>query len=155
MKKIISVFGILGLLFTTGLFAGKPSTPEPSVAKKVGAHYITVEEAKKAQSSGALLLDTRKSKEVAQATILGSKTALYKEKGGNKNRMAQWDDSKDKFDTSNIPADKSTALITFCNGSHCWRSFKSAVTLTKMGYTNVRWMRDGFPGWKKAGYPTK
>ena len=154
MKKLILGLVVsLGLL-STNAFAGKPNTPEPAAAAAFGAKYISVADAKKAQENGALLLDARKTKEVSEATIAGSKTALYKEKGGNKNRIPNFA-PKGHLTMKNVPKDKNAQLITFCNGSHCWRSYKAAVTLTKAGYTNVRWMRDGFPGWKAAGYPTK
>jgi len=154
MKKLF-----LGLVVTLGLlctnaYAGKPNTPEPSVSKMLGAHFISVKDAKKAQENGALLVDTRKTKEVLEETIVGSKTALYKEKGGNKNRIPKFE-PKGKLNMKNIPADKNALIITFCNGSHCWRSYKAAVTLTKAGYKNIKWMRNGLPAWKEAGYPTK
>jgi len=154
MKKVIlSIFGVV--LLATNLFGAKPETPKPEVSATFGAKYISVSDAKKAQSNGALLLDTRKTSQVSEEKIEGAVKALYKEKGGNKNRMGNFDASKDKFTTKNIPADKNAKLITYCNGPRCWRSFKAAVTLTKMGYKNVYWMRDGIPSWKKAGFSTK
>lgn len=101
------------------------------------------------------LLDTRKPVDVSKSKIKGAKRAFYNEKGGNKNRIAQWDTSKDKFQTENVPTDKNAVIVTYCNGAQCWKSYKGAVTLTKMGYTNVHWMRDGIPAWQKAGYPVE
>jgi rhodanese-related sulfurtransferase len=154
MKKIIlSVLGVV--LVATNLFAAKPETPKPDVSATFGAKYISVSDAKKAQDNGALILDTRKSSQVSEEKIKDAVKALYREKGGNKNRIPNFDSSKDKFTTKNIPTDKNVELITYCNGPRCWRSFKAAVSLTKMGYTNVSWMRDGIPAWKSAGLPTK
>lgn len=155
MKKLFLMLMVALGLLTTNAFAGKPECPKAGESAALGAKYISISDAKKAQANGALILDTRKSKEVSEETIAGSVRALYKEKGGNKNRMGKFSSAGERLTMKNIPKDKNAHLITFCNGPHCWRSYKAAVTLTKAGYKNVRWMRDGIPAWKKAGYPTK
>ncbi len=152
MKKIIFTLCVALVGFA---FAAKPTTPEPAEAAKMGAKFITVADAKKLYDNGAIFLDTRKPTDVSKSKIKGALRAYYKEKGGNKNKMADWDTSKDKFKTKNVPADKSTAIVTYCNGAKCWKSYKAAVALTRMGYTNVNWMRHGIPAWKKAGYPVE
>ena len=154
MKKIILSAISLALL-ATSLFGAKPECPKPEVSASLGAKYISVTDAKKAQDKGAIMLDARKSSEVSEEKIKGAVRALYKEKGGNKNRKGKFSSSGEKFTMKNIPSDKKTKLITYCNGPHCWRSFKAAVTLTKKGYSNVYWMRDGIPAWKAAGLPTE
>jgi rhodanese-related sulfurtransferase len=154
MKKIIlSLFSLA--LVATSLFGAKPECPKPEVSAAMGAKYISVADAKKAQDAGALILDTRKSSEVSEQRIKGAIRALYKEKGGNKNRIGKFDSTGENLTMDNIPANKATQLITYCNGPHCWRSFKAAVTLTNAGYKNVHWMRDGIPAWKEAGLPTE
>jgi len=152
MKKIILS---LIMLFTTGAFAAKPTTPNPTDALAYGAKYISVSDAKALYDNGAIFLDTRKPLQYSKQHIKGAKRAYYNEKGGNKNKLAKWDNSKDKFKTKDIPSDKNTKLITYCNGKNCWKSYKAAVALTKMGYTNVNWLREGIPGWIKSGYPVE
>jgi rhodanese-related sulfurtransferase len=152
MKKIIL---LLCVIFAGSAFAAKPTTPEPAEAATMGAKYITISDAKKLFDGGAVFLDTRKPMEVSQNRIKGAIRAYYDEKGGNKNKAADWDASADVFQTENIPADKSKALITYCNGEKCWKSYKAAVALTKKGYTNVHWMREGIPAWTKAGNPVE
>lgn len=152
MKKIIlSLF----LLFLGVAFAAKPTTPEPADANKYGAVFVTVQEAKALFDQGAVFVDTRKPIEVSKQKIKGAVRGYYNEKGGNNNKKADWDTSKDEFQTENLPADKSKTIVTYCNGAKCWKSYKAAVTLTKMGYTNAKWMRDGIPEWNKAGYPVE
>jgi len=57
--------------------------------------------------------------------------------------------------TGKITSDKNMQIIFYCNGDHCWRSPKSAAAAVKMGYKNVGWLRDGFPNYRKKGYPVE
>ncbi|MDP1896803.1 MAG: rhodanese-like domain-containing protein, partial [Sulfurimicrobium sp.] len=51
------------------------------------------------------------------------------------------------------PHDKNTAMLLYCDGTHCWKSYKSALMAVRDGYKNIYWFRGGFPEWKAAGYP--
>lgn len=48
--------------------------------------------------------------------------------------------------------DKEKEYILYCNGTHCWRSPATAMMLANLGFKKLFWLRDGLPGWKKAGY---
>ncbi len=50
-----------------------------------------------------------------------------------------------------LPADKKTPLIFYCGGITCGLSPASAEAAQKMGYTDIKVMLKGAPGWKKAG----
>lgn len=50
-----------------------------------------------------------------------------------------------------LPANKDLPLIFYCGGLTCGLSTESAGLAKKMGYTNVRVMLKGAPGWKKSG----
>ena len=126
-KTILSVISLA--LLATSLFGAKPECPKPEISATLGAKYISVADAKKAQEAGAIMLDTRKSSEVSEEKIKGAIRALYKEKGGNKNRMGKFNPAKEMLNMSKVPTNKATKLITYCNGPHCWRSFKAAATL--------------------------
>jgi len=52
-----------------------------------------------------------------------------------------------------LPADKNKLVIFYCGGVTCGLSTKNAALAKKLGYTNVKVMLKGAPGWKKAGYP--
>lgn len=52
--------------------------------------------------------------------------------------------------TDQLPADKNALLIFYCDGLHCALSNQSAEKATKLGYTNVKVMPEGYPGWVKA-----
>lgn len=49
--------------------------------------------------------------------------------------------------------DPSTPIVTYCSGRECDDSHALARFLAEMGYTDVRVMVDGYPGWEKEGYP--
>ena len=49
-----------------------------------------------------------------------------------------------------LPKDKSTPLYFYCGGLKCKLSSNSANKAKKLGYTNVKVVPHGYPGWKKA-----
>jgi rhodanese-related sulfurtransferase len=51
-----------------------------------------------------------------------------------------------------LPDDKDKKLVFYCESDLCLRSYKAAEKALKNGYTDVSVLKDGFPGWKKAGY---
>ena len=53
-----------------------------------------------------------------------------------------------------FPNDKSTSIITFCQGYDCKKSHAVAQKLVSMGYTKVANYSAGLPAWKKAGLKT-
>ena len=46
-----------------------------------------------------------------------------------------------------------TAIITYCSGRTCEDSHRLAQLLADLGYTQLKVLSDGFPGWKAEGYP--
>jgi len=51
-----------------------------------------------------------------------------------------------------LPADKNKTLVFYCESEASQRSFESADTAVKHGYTNVFVLEGGIPAWKRAGY---
>ncbi|MFH1078861.1 MAG: rhodanese-like domain-containing protein [Pseudomonadota bacterium] len=51
-----------------------------------------------------------------------------------------------------LPRDKQRKLVYYCESNRCLRSYKSAEKAVKQGHMNVYVLRDGLPGWKKAGF---
>jgi len=45
------------------------------------------------------------------------------------------------------------AIVIYCNGEDCLRSAKASKMAIGWGFTKIYYYRDGFPAWKKAGYP--
>ena len=60
------------------------------------------------------------------------------------------DSQFDKLAPSVLPADKATALYFYCEGLTCVLSNNSALKAVKLGYTNVKVVPEGYPGWEKA-----
>lgn len=52
-----------------------------------------------------------------------------------------------------LPADKGSALYFYCEGVTCVLSNNSAHKALKLGYTNVKVVPEGYPGWEKAYGP--
>ena len=134
-------------------FAGAlPAIANETPATLAGVKVVSAEEAKKLQDAGVLLIDTRVAAEYAEKTVKGAKSVPYKEKSA---KEVGFDASKDDFDLTKLPSDKSAAVVFFCNAGECWKSYKASVVAQKAGHTKVQWMRGGFPEWSAKGLPTQ
>lgn len=153
MKKILIS---LAVLFVGGAFAAGVATPSKEFALTQKVKQVTMAEAKALFDGGAVVLDARKPVDIARGKVKGAVRATYKDKGGKKNKISNWDKSKDSYMKDNLPSDKSSTLLAYCNGPTCWKSYKLAVVLANdLGYSNVNWLRDGFAAWKDAGHPVE
>jgi rhodanese-related sulfurtransferase len=52
-----------------------------------------------------------------------------------------------------LPQDKAASLYFYCDGLACKLSNDSAEKAIKLGYTNVKVVPEGYPGWEKAYGP--
>jgi len=153
MKKILIS---LTTLLVGAAFAAGVATPSKDFALTKKVNQVTIAEAKVLISNGAVILDARKPVDIARGKLKGALKASYSDKGGKKNKIKNWNKAKDKYFKDNFPSDKAKAIVTYCNGPTCWKSYKLAVVLaTDLGYTNVNWLRAGFPAWKEAGNETE
>lgn len=50
-----------------------------------------------------------------------------------------------------LPADKNSLLIFYCDGVECMLSHNSAFRAEKLGYTNIRVYAEGYPDWLAKG----
>ncbi len=148
MKKVLTVLVAVAFLLVAGqVMAAKVPTPESYEGITiVSADWV------KANMGTTKIFDARKKGEYVEKHIPGAVSATYKEKSA---KNLDFDASKDKLKMSKFPKDKSASVVVYCNGPKCWKSFKAAVVLVREGYTNVNWLRDGFPGWLDKGYPTE
>lgn len=133
------------------LLAG-PAIAADNPATLPGATIVTADAAKDLIAKGAQAIDVRSANEYAEGHVKGAKNVPYKEKSDKK---PAFDASQDSFDLGKLPADKATAMVFYCNGLECWKSYKAGVTAVKAGYTKIHWLRGGLPEWKGKGHPTE
>ena len=134
------------------LATAAPSFAADNPAKLEGGTLVTSEQAKALIDKGVAVFDVRTTNEFAEGHIKGAKLVAYKEKSA---KTADFDAAQDSFDLSKLPGDKAAALVFYCNGLDCWKSYKASVTAIKAGYKKVNWLRGGFPEWKSKGYPVE
>lgn len=60
------------------------------------------------------------------------------------------DSQFEKLAAGSLPADKSAALYFYCDGLACKLSNDSAEKARQIGYTNVKVVPEGWPGWEAA-----
>ena len=46
-------------------------------------------------------------------------------------------------------------VVIYCQGEKCARAADAAAQAVGWGYTNVKYYRSGFPGWKAGGFPVE
>ncbi len=145
MKKLMSIFAVM----LSVVFAGVALASSPVVPDHLDGVTIVDTAFVKANIGKMPIYDTRKKAEYVDAHVPGAIHAEYKEKYS---RSPKGDITTDKFKgLKKITTNKAEAIIVYCNSPRCWRSYKAAVALRDMGYTNVNWYREGFPMWKKSG----
>jgi len=150
MKRIILLL-LTFSLFSLSAFA-KPDTPNASIASQQNVTIIDSKSANEKFKNGAIFVDTRKVPEYAIEHIKGAISAYYNEKGGNENKIVDFDNSNDIYHDTRISSNKNDTLIFYCNGIKCWKSYKAAVTTAAKGYANIYWLQEGIGAYKKAGY---
>jgi rhodanese-related sulfurtransferase len=140
---------IHGLVVAVGLMAALPAAAADTPASLDGAKLVTAEEVQKLQAAGAVIVDTRVAAEFAEGHLKGAVSIPYREKSA---KSADFNAAEDEFALAKLPADKNAAIVTYCNGGSCWKSYKAAVVAIKAGYKNINWFREGFPQWQSKGF---
>lgn len=121
---------------------------------KLPAGHITLDEAKalfdakvaatpaESGGPGAVFVDTRKKDIFEEGHVVGAyRIGLHDFEGGDPQIL--------NF------IDRSSTIIAYCVGGNCDESEAVARMLSGAGYTKVYVMHDGFPCWKKLGYPNE
>jgi rhodanese-related sulfurtransferase len=115
-----------------------------------GAKIIAAADAKQLIAKGVPVYDVRNQEEYETAHVPGSISVPYKEGSA---KEVGFDPADDQFALNKLPKDKNAPLMMYCDGTICWKSYKSAVMAIHAGWKNVYWFRGGFPEWKEAGFP--
>lgn len=132
------------------VLSGSALAQETPAAAPAGVKLVEAKAVQDLQAKGAVLIDTRKANEFAEATIKGAISVPYDPEKSAKD--ANFDAAQDKYDMGKI-ADKNKDYVVFCNSGTCWKSYKAAVVMAKAGYKNVHWYRNGVPDWKARKLP--
>lgn len=133
------------LLMGNSAFADTPDSLK-------GATVVDAAKVKSLMDSGVMAIDARVANEYAESHIKGAINVPYKEKS---TKAVDFDAKQDSIDLGKLPANNSTAIIIYCNGPECWKSYKASTAAIKAGYKTVYWFRLGIPEWKTKGYPTE
>lgn len=113
-----------------------------------GAKIISAAEAKALIAKGVPVYDVRVEDEYVAAHVPGSISIPYKEGSA---KEVDFDQADDQFALNKLPKDKNAPLVMYCDGTICWKSYKSTVMAIQAGWKNIYWFRGGFPEWKEAG----
>jgi rhodanese-related sulfurtransferase len=117
-----------------------------------GAKIISAREAQDMLAGGVPLYDVRDEEEYGKGHVPGARLVSYKEGSA---KEVGFDPGDDQFALNRLPKDKNAPLMMYCDGTICWKSYKSATMAIQNGWKNVYWFRGGFPEWKEAGLPVE
>lgn len=140
MDTMIRQIQLIVLLFAavsqTG-FAAQDNWRSPESVE--GAITTTLEQAKGLHESGTVFIDVRNPRLYA----LGHIPAAYHL------------DLKNGFDEAALMAlaDKNDAIVIYCSGVKCSRSYRAAALAVNWGYQKVHYFRGGIVEWMKLGFP--
>ncbi len=135
--KTLAFAFIISILSISSSFAGDGVSPMTID----GAKTVTTDEAKKLFDNGVLFIDVRKDKDWNAGRISDAVQLNIKK---NFTEQSLLENMK-----------KDEPAVIYCNGEKCMRSSNAAKMAVGWGFTNIYYYRDGFPAWKKAGYPVE
>lgn len=140
MKHVVfstTIIMMLSLAFAPGVHAGKKISPKAIS----GAKTVNAMQAKKLFDKGVIFVDVRKDKDYAAGRVPDA-VHIELKKVYNENTLGEH-------------VKKNQAVVIYCNGHKCTRSAKAAEKAVAWGYKKVYYYRDGFPSWKKSGFPVE
>ena len=106
---------------------------------------------------GTTLVDTAKAKALFDEGVLFVDVRSDKDWNAGRIPDAAHIELKKVFSEATLSEEekKSNPIVVYCNGEKCMRSSKASALAVGWGFTKVYYYRDGFPAWKKAGYPVE
>ena len=107
--------------------------------------------------AGATTIDTVKSKALFDDGALFVDVRSNKDWAAGRIPDAVHIELKKVFNEASLTkeAGKSDVIVIYCNGESCLRSSKASAQAVEWGFTKIYYYRDGYPAWKKAGYPVE
>ncbi|MEZ5930574.1 MAG: rhodanese-like domain-containing protein [Alphaproteobacteria bacterium] len=131
---------VAGLSMAT-LLPNMASAKEDAPLTVDGATTVSAVEAKDLFDQGALFIDPRGDADFEAGRIPG---AVHLPLSGGLSEASLSEVAK-----------KDETLVFYCNGVKCGVSSKACAKAVAWGFTDVRYFREGFPGWEAAGYPVE
>lgn len=140
MKNFITLFllAVIPILPATSACARESGAP----MSVEGATSVTTKEAKELFDEGILFVDTRENSAWELGRIPGAVHIDVRTNAFTKEALMEEAKLEDK-------------VLFYCNGIKCGRSSTASMKAVKYGYTHVYYYREGYPGWKNAGYPVE
>ena len=134
-----SVF--LSMILALGALVAAPAAAAVSPVTVPGATTVTVEEAAALFDAGVVFVDVRKPSDYEAGRIPG---AVHL-------------DSTSAFTEAALEAvvGKEEKVVIYCNGESCLRSSEASALAVGWGFTQVFYLRDGYPAWDAAGLPVE
>jgi len=104
---------------------------------------VSPEEAKSLFDRGALFLDARRTDAYREGHIRGAQS------------VAVWESDADDKVKALVESGRDTKapIVAYCSGGDCEDSHELAQKLWGVTFDNVYVYRDGFPDWRKRGWP--
>lgn len=138
MFQAIRIVGLVALLSTLSTALAEEKISPMTVP---GAKTVTAAEAKGLFDQGGLFVDVRNDKDW-EAGRIPDALHLDLHKGFDEAALTK-------------AAKKEEPVVFYCNGEKCLRSSEASAKAVGWGFSKVYYFRDGFPGWKAAGYPVE
>ena len=117
-----------------------------------GAKIISATDAKALMAKNVPVYDVRDGEDFASGHVPGAISVPYKESSA---KEVDFDPSEDQFALKKLPKDKNAPFMMYCDGTICWKSYKSATMAIQAGWKNVYWFRGGLPEWKESSFPVE
>jgi rhodanese-related sulfurtransferase len=117
--------------------------PKKGLMKR-GGFFIKIDEAKRLHDLGMIFFDARVKEEFDEGHVKGA--VLIDPTDPKVIEARKKPDVLKGFDPR-LP------VVVYCNGGDCDSSLLVALRLRDFGFTNVNVFEEGFPEWKKKGYP--
>ena len=131
---------ILCALMTLLALAG-PAMAETAPMSVDGATTVTIDEAAVLFDEGVVFVDVRKPSDWEAGRIPGSINLYFRDGLTEDALLAE--------------TGKDEKVVFYCNGVKCDLSSAACAKAVEWGYTQIYYMRDGFPGWEQAGMPVE
>jgi len=132
-------FPALAAALCLGLSPLAAVAAEQSPETVEGATTVSPDEALALFDAGVVFVDVRKPSDFDAGRIPG---AVHL-------------DIKTDLTEANLGEVVATAdpVVFYCNGHSCMRSSEASAMAVGWGYSEVYYLRDGYPDWEAAGYP--